>query len=436
MTGNPNQQPLFNSPEQRKKILHHLLLISGAVIVLSCIPDFIYGIWESVYFIFAGLSIVLTSLYFNSKGKIDLAGHFTIFSASILTFVQGCLMGPEALVSIFYLPLILAIPFLFDHKKKLHLAFHIFHPILFLILLQFTDTSYLLSDQYNQAGAILMGKVNIIGTLALCFFFVFVIIYYNQRSHAELLSLNQKLEGQNLELSKVNKELDQLVYSISHDLRAPVASALGLTELIQKDPDESYIKKYNDLTRDCLLRLDHHIRDLLDYLKNNRMELQPQQVLPQEEINSVALLNQPYHTDVNINVFCDVGVSIVTDRGRFRMILNNIISNAFRYMRPEEPNKNVTVTFIKEKAGLTIKIYDNGVGVAPIHMDKIFDMFYRVDENTKGSGLGLYITKEAVAKLGGSIKVDSVYGKFTEFTIYLPDLKSEGAKERGSEGTE
>jgi signal transduction histidine kinase len=419
-----SSDPLFNSPEQRKKILHYLLLISAPIVALSCVPDFIYGIWESLYFLSYGLFWIAVSYYFNSKGKTDLAGHIIVLNASVLLFVQGSIMGPEALIGIFYLPIIIALAFVFDNTKRLQLAFHATHLIVFLILLQYADTNFLRGDDYNPATSAVMGRVNIIAALILCFFFVFVIIYYNQRSQAQLMSFNLQLENQNTELSKVNKELDQLVYSISHDLRSPVASALGLTELIRKDPDESYLRQYNDLTRDCLLRLDQHIRDLLDYLKNNRMEILPQRLSPLEEINSVVLLNQPYHTDVKVNVLCDVGLSLYTDRSRFKIIINNIISNAFRYMKPEGKNKSVTVSVTKEVNGVIIKIHDNGVGIKPMHKERIFDMFYRVDESTQGSGLGLYITKEAVSKLGGSISIDSEHGKYTEFSIYLPDLKT------------
>ena len=75
-----------------------------------------------------------------------------------------------------------------------------------------------------------------------------------------------------------------------------------------------------------------------------------------------------------------------------------------------------------------IRVSDNGIGIRAIHLDKIFNMFYRASENSKGSGLGLYITREAVSKLGGTISVQSEYGKYITFEIDIPNLKPSNDK--------
>ena len=112
-----------------------------------------------------------------------------------------------------------------------------------------------------------------------------------------------------------------------------------------------------------------------------------------------------------------------TDSRRLKIILSNLISNAIKYhsVRKENPFIEVKVECDSRKA--VIRIIDNGSGIEEKHHENIFKMFYRGNENTKGSGLGLYIVKETVEKIQGSILVSSTVGKGSEFVITLPSLK-------------
>jgi signal transduction histidine kinase len=110
-----------------------------------------------------------------------------------------------------------------------------------------------------------------------------------------------------------------------------------------------------------------------------------------------------------------------TDQERFKIILNNLISNSIKYRGRNEPFIRISAHIAREN--LILEIEDNGIGIEEAHIGRIFEMFYRASENTGGSGLGLYIVQEAILRLGGTIKVTSVPMKGTKFTLELSALK-------------
>ena len=108
-----------------------------------------------------------------------------------------------------------------------------------------------------------------------------------------------------------------------------------------------------------------------------------------------------------------------SDRNRLMTVLNNLISNSIKYRHPAR-NPEVFVSVEMGKEFVTLKIRDNGIGIKDYHLGKILDMFYRTSDHSTGSGLGLYIVKETIKKLGGSIDVESEVNQGTQFIIHLP----------------
>lgn len=109
------------------------------------------------------------------------------------------------------------------------------------------------------------------------------------------------------------------------------------------------------------------------------------------------------------------------DAFRLSVILNNLISNAVKYQRMEEPNPNVKLSAVVTEKEATIHIEDNGVGIIEEHLNKIFQIFFRSTDFKNGLGIGLYIVKEALTRIGGEIFVVSEYGKGTSFTLTIPN---------------
>jgi signal transduction histidine kinase len=114
-----------------------------------------------------------------------------------------------------------------------------------------------------------------------------------------------------------------------------------------------------------------------------------------------------------------------SDRARVLVIFNNLVSNSIRYSDPKKDERFVQCRIHTHSEGASIEFTDNGVGISAEHLDKIFDMFYRANYDSKGSGLGLFIFREAITKLGGFVTVESEPGVGTKFFIRLPNLSKQ-----------
>lgn len=235
----------------------------------------------------------------------------------------------------------------------------------------------------------------------------------------------QEKEIENAELLKVNQELDRFVYSVSHDLRAPLTGMLGVMMLAERESKDPQMSEYFRLLKGSVKRLDCFIADILDYSRNSRLE---QRV---EKVDFKLMLD-----DVTDNLRSVVGkvegVKILanindehefkSDRLRLSMVLNNLILNAVRYRKLGDEPSFVKVDITTNEKGADILVEDNGIGIKEEVQEKVFDMFYRGSDASVGSGLGLYIVKEALDKLNATIKLTSVLGKGTKFAIHLPTL--------------
>jgi light-regulated signal transduction histidine kinase (bacteriophytochrome) len=236
-----------------------------------------------------------------------------------------------------------------------------------------------------------------------------------------------QLREQNRALKKANQELDRFVYSASHDLRAPISSLMGLIQVAQDIDDIEEILKYLDLGKQSLARLDHFIQEILDYSRNARMEIRREEVLLNVIIQDV-LDNYAYveeYRGIRKEVKIKQEVPVYTDPFRLKVILNNLISNALRYSFPDKRNPYVRVQAYATPEQLEVTVEDNGQGIPKNHTAHIFNMFYRADSRKSGSGLGLYIVKETVEKLGGDIELHSEFEKGTTFRLRIPNAVSE-----------
>ena len=231
-----------------------------------------------------------------------------------------------------------------------------------------------------------------------------------------------ELQKKNSELEKINFELDRFVYSASHDLRSPLTSVLGLLYLLRTEVKEDHLLHYVSLMEESILKLDNIIRDIVAYSRNNRTQIQLEEITIKELLNDVNsglryLENGEFELDNVIRL--NGPISMVSDRNRLQIILNNLISNAIKYRHPSR-KPEITVDVATSQKGININLSDNGIGIPENQQDKIFDMFYRSNDKSSGSGLGLYIVRETVKKLDGSISVQSKVNTGTQFQILLP----------------
>lgn len=236
-------------------------------------------------------------------------------------------------------------------------------------------------------------------------------------SSEELLDANQ-------ELKKINEEMDRFVYSTSHDLRAPLLSILGLLNIIEKDNKQYDIQGYLKLLRDSTVKLDKFISDIIDYSRNSRLDVEKKEVDIGEVINeSFKHLNYlPGCSTLLKLINIDAKEKFYCDERRLTIIFNNLISNSIKYQNPDISDSFVNIEVSIDEHEMSIDIEDNGIGIDQAYLQKIFEMFYRASPDSKGSGLGLYIVKEAIQKLEGSIAVESTFGMGSKFSIVIPNL--------------
>ncbi|MDW7692766.1 ATP-binding protein [Flammeovirgaceae bacterium SG7u.111] len=236
----------------------------------------------------------------------------------------------------------------------------------------------------------------------------------------------ERLKLQNDELKKVNRELDQFVYSVSHDLRAPLASVSGLISLALDSEKLDEIQEYLQLQEKSVSRLDAFIKEIINLSRNSRMEIESEEVDFQKMIDEI-YENQAFSEDAkNVNKLVNISqkAPFYSDSRRIKVAVGNLISNAIRYSMPERGDAEVKVSIMVDDKKAAIRVKDNGIGIESQYMGKIFNMFYRATQRKSGSGLGLYIVQETMSKLDGSIDVTSELGKGSEFVLIIPNRKA------------
>lgn len=231
------------------------------------------------------------------------------------------------------------------------------------------------------------------------------------------------LTTRNEELAKMNKELDSFVYSVSHNLRAPLRSILGLLNLSKMEEDLETIRSYHELMERSIRKLDDNLIEILHYSRTSAQELKIEQVDLESITNDAfeKLMFMPGFDKLEKTVNIDQRTPYHGDAYRLSVILNNLISNAVKYRDFKKPKQTLKVEASVQSSELTIEITDNGIGIQDYQLPKLFKMFSRATDQSEGSGLGLYIVKEAVDMLKGEITVASKAGEGTTFTLRIPN---------------
>lgn len=233
------------------------------------------------------------------------------------------------------------------------------------------------------------------------------------------------VNGQNLELKKVNAELDRFVYSASHELRSPLTSILGLINIAHLDGGKDFAIYLGHIEQ-SVKRLDTFIQDIIDFSRNARVATVVEPIDIALQINDI--LNDisyiPNFEKIKYEVINKSKNEIHNDAKRFKIVLSNLITNAFKHHAPDEVNSpSVIITILDTKKGAEIVIKDNGPGIPRKERENIFKMFYRATTRSEGSGLGLYIVKEIVENIDGSINLMKNGSRGSKFTLRIPNKK-------------
>ena len=235
----------------------------------------------------------------------------------------------------------------------------------------------------------------------------------------------QELRVRNEDLVKINKEMDSFIYSVSHNIRSPLMSVLGLLDLASRDDQarDNFFADYFRMMNHSIKKLDETLKEILDYSRNARSETDLREIdinkIIEDSLDRLKYLAgfdrmQPHITVVQEGIF-------YSDAARLSVILCNLISNSIKYCDSNKKEHKVNIHVLIKNNTAILSVEDNGIGIATEWLPKVFDMFFRGTERSDGAGLGLYIVKESVNKLKGEIKIDSQIGVGTVCEITLPN---------------
>lgn len=234
---------------------------------------------------------------------------------------------------------------------------------------------------------------------------------------------NSMLAVKNNELQKAYNELDKFAYSVTHDIRGPLSGILGAINLAKDMHDVSEVKDMMKLMEKSVKKLNLFIQGVHDYFSQQRGELQIKEIDLKELVSDLEDIYKTYYTSNHIHFVPDIRITepLRTDGILLKTILNNLLSNAFKYQRKDNDEKLVELSINVSKGMITIAVKDNGIGIEPNYINDIFDLFFRATALEAGSGFGLYNVKNALIKLNGDIKVDSKVNTGTTFTVTIPN---------------
>jgi len=224
------------------------------------------------------------------------------------------------------------------------------------------------------------------------------------------------------DLVRSNQHLDQVIYKTTHDLKAPLMSALGLVKIAEDAPLEAK-DQYIGLIKRTLLKLDAYIDEMNNFFRNEKLALQRDKIdlegmLEEEQEN---LRNLAHRDKIDVLFEVDNSIEWYSDPIRVKTIVTNIFSNAIKYQDLQKQNPFIKIAAHVTEEFCDLSIEDNGIGIDPEFQDKIFDLFFRATDQSQGTGLGLFIVKDTIERLKGSIKVKSRQGKGTTFFIRIPN---------------
>lgn len=253
------------------------------------------------------------------------------------------------------------------------------------------------------------------------------------KTNEELIAINTNLEElvaertsslkhMNDELITSNNELDLFIYRASHDLKGPIARLLGITLLAKMDNKDEALKEYIDLIEKGAVDINKVLNKLnnIHFINReviNREEIDFNKIIKECESHLTNFIEKP---DLKIKLTSEPGFSLRSDYILMKIIVENLLENSVFFNKTKKVE--IEINLRSSRKAIIISVKDNGLGIRKEQFEKIFDMFYRGSEKSKGNGLGLYLVRRAVSKLHGNITVESEEGKYSCFSVSLPKV--------------
>lgn len=408
-------------------------IIRIELLVAMCLVTVVSGILYIVIGSFLGVSFLIIlnyliffstvvpfSLYLIKKGYYNHAKLIMMVAGSIFMFVKAASLGRDSGMNISMLIIVFATFAFYSINDYKYIFLSLSLTTVLIVALEISDYNLLGNDNATNDFEY---EFNYISTGLFAILFFYVILRVNQYMHAKLINLNNKLLLKNKSLKKLNEELDSYVYRTSHDMRAPLTSLMGLVHLVKTEKDPAKSDVLIQMQENCINKLDLHIQQIIQLSRNTKTDIQTQPIqfhsILTDIFEELSFFEQA--TSIRKNIRIHTPHVLYSDPYRIKTILNNLISNSFKYYRKSEDAPYIDIDISSTQSTTTIIIKDNGIGIPAQYLDNIFNMFYRASNQSKGSGLGLYIVKEMVEKIDGTISVKSRVNTFTQFYVELPN---------------
>lgn len=409
------------SEYKRLMLTGYLSLICLTVAIIYTVVDLANMVYYALPAYLILFVIPLITLWLIRSRKYKVAKVTLLISVNIVVFWSATNDPFETGAFLFFIPAgIGAFAILAFEDLKTGLAITAFTTFLFLFA-YFGNVKLIEVERPNDVYIKISFVFNYFISLIISVLSVYFLMTLNKQSEDDLIQKENFVSQKNAELQKVNEALDRFVYSVSHDLRSPLSSILGLINLANLTKDPGELSEIIKMIQGRVMAQDNFIREIIDYSRNARTETIAESIHLEKLVDEVidTLKFDGLADKIAFRKQIPVNFILTSDKIRLTVILSNLIGNAIKYHDLKKEIPFIEIGFKSDVRALYIA--DNGTGVMPEHQQKIFNMFYRGSDRVTGSGLGLFITKEAVSKLGGTIDLKSVYGEGSTFTVKFAD---------------
>lgn len=233
----------------------------------------------------------------------------------------------------------------------------------------------------------------------------------------------KELKYRTAELEKANAELERFVYSASHDLRAPLVSLKGITKLARMENLGEKSDDYFKMIERSVDRLDDFVQNIIHFYQNNKSDEIVVDIDFEQLIEQVFEQYKTYDGAQAIEFKKNISAHALfrADQHRLKMVLGHLVSNAIKFSDEMKPMRMVEIEVIQNTEKAIVHVSDNGIGIEREMLPKVFDMFSRNSDLNLGAGIGLYIAREAVVRMGGKIEVHSAPKEGTRFSFEIPN---------------
>ncbi|MDF2455780.1 MAG: rcsC [Cytophagaceae bacterium] len=411
---------------RRDSIIFRIYIYVTFVMILSNSFQIYIGIHKNLWIAGFQIAVFIISAVLLYHGKDLWSKNLVLVFMNVTFFISSSTYGRGVPSYLYTIPIVLGTLFFFKSDQVKYTMGLLMLAFVNLLLLEYTDYSLFRNDIVLTASELkIRTMINLTISISLGAILMRELIFMHRYNQRRLKRLNLKLKRKNDKLKKINGELDSFVYRSSHDLRSPLTSIMGIINIIKSENDVQKIQEYMTFQERSVKKLDTLIQDILNISRNSRLGVSVQPIYLKKFIASCleSLSYMEEYKKVDIQISIPESLVCYSDPNRLTVVFHNLFSNALRYYDSTKESPFLKIELISpDEDRAQILITDNGIGIKTEHLLKVFDMFYRATDRNNGSGLGLYIVREAIEKVEGKIELQSVYGEGTSVVITIVNL--------------